>query len=123
MPADEQEFWLDELRGAGRYTQWLVSRLRPLIGGSVLEIGCGTGAFTRQIAAAAKSVLAIDIDAGFVASARRATASLPGVTVEQADATTGKWQSAFDTVVMLDVLAGDSYRAFKTHCPPKSPSE
>lgn len=104
MSADEQAFWLDALAGAGRYKEWLVSRVLPHIGGSVLEIGCGTGTFTRHFAAAAKRVLAIDIDAGFVASARRATGNLPGVTVERADATTRQWDGAFDTVVMLDVL-------------------
>jgi ubiquinone/menaquinone biosynthesis C-methylase UbiE len=40
-------------------------------GAAVLEIGCGTGQFTRQLAGRALDVTAIDIGAAMVAAARR----------------------------------------------------
>ena len=46
-------------------------------GAAVLEIGCGTGQFTRQLAGRALDVTAIDIGAAMVAAARRNVAD-PG---------------------------------------------
>jgi ubiquinone/menaquinone biosynthesis C-methylase UbiE len=47
-------------------------------GAAVMEIGCGTGQFTRQLASRALDVTAIDIGAAMVAAARRNAAD-PGV--------------------------------------------
>jgi ubiquinone/menaquinone biosynthesis C-methylase UbiE len=47
-------------------------------GAAVLEIGCGTGQFTRQLAGRALDMTAIDIGAAMVAAARRNVAD-PGV--------------------------------------------
>jgi ubiquinone/menaquinone biosynthesis C-methylase UbiE len=49
-----------------------LARLAPVYGLRVLELGCGDGRLTFRYAAAAASVLAVDPDAGQIASARAA---------------------------------------------------
>ena len=55
-------------------------------GGSVLEIGPGTGQATRQLAEHGVGVLAVEIDARLVAFAADALADLPNVTVVASEA-------------------------------------
>lgn len=104
MSSAEQAFWLAHLGAADRFTAWVGGVIGPYLGRSVLEVGCGTGTFTRLLAHAAARVVAVDLDPGFVAAARAATASHPHVRVECADATAAGMPRDFDTVVMLDVL-------------------
>jgi len=49
-----------DVHGADRRIAGLVARLRP--GGDVLEIACGTGMWTRHLAACATAVTAIDAE-------------------------------------------------------------
>ncbi len=100
----EQAFWLEHLGAADRFTAWVVSEIRPYLGRAILEVGCGTGTFTRHLAGAADRVLALDLDDRFVAAARAALADAPHVRVECADATSTPLARDFDTVVLLDVL-------------------
>jgi len=58
-----------DVHGAGRRIAGLVARLRP--GGDVLEIACGTGMWTRHLAARATAVTAIDAAPEMIALARR----------------------------------------------------
>jgi SAM-dependent methyltransferase len=58
--ADER-FDLDLLRGAVRYQRWLLSALGP-IRGDVLEIGAGSGNFTRWLTPLADHVVALEPD-------------------------------------------------------------
>ena len=100
----EQAFWLAHLGAANHFTQWVVSEIRPYLGRAILEVGCGTGTFTRCFVRDADRILALDIDPRFVAEARAALAHAPHVTVECADATATPLARDFDTVVLLDVL-------------------
>jgi 2-polyprenyl-3-methyl-5-hydroxy-6-metoxy-1,4-benzoquinol methylase len=104
MSSAEQAFWLDHLGRADRFSRWVAAEIAPFIGRSILEVGCGTGTFTRLMAPAAERLLAIDIDAGFVRAARKAVAAFPAAKVERADVTKSALPQDFDTVVMLDVL-------------------
>ena len=99
-----QDQWLDRLGPAGAYNRWIFSQIEAHLGREVLEVGCGTGAFTTLLAAPGRAVRAIDIDAGRVAAARQATSTLDKVQVEETDIAAAGWCERFDTVVMLDVL-------------------
>jgi len=52
----------------------------------VLEVGPGPGALTRRLAAVARSVTAVEVDARMVAVASEALAGLPSVRIVHADA-------------------------------------
>ncbi len=99
-----QDQWLDRLQPAGAYNRWIFSQIEAHLGRQVLEVGCGTGAFTTMLAAPGRVVHAIDIDADRVAAAREATSKLDEVHVEESDIAAAEWRERFDTVVMLDVL-------------------
>ncbi len=60
--------------------------VQPHIRGRTLEIGCGSGTFTTYLAVLAEYVPAIDINQGFVARARHATANHGNISVERAAA-------------------------------------
>ena len=98
-----QEQWLARLKAADAYNGWIFGQIEAHLGAEVLEVGCGAGAFTARLAARARHVHAIDIDAASVTAVRRAV-DLPNVEVEQADITRTNWTGRFDTIVMLDVL-------------------
>ncbi|HEV2282000.1 MAG TPA: class I SAM-dependent methyltransferase [bacterium] len=51
-----------------------LARRAPLQGARVIDIGCGEGRLTRQIAGVARSVYAVDPDAAVLARAIRLTA-------------------------------------------------
>jgi ubiquinone/menaquinone biosynthesis C-methylase UbiE len=53
----------------------LIERLVSLEGRRVLELGCGDGRLTVQIARVAASVVAVEPDASIIALARRGAAS------------------------------------------------
>jgi ubiquinone/menaquinone biosynthesis C-methylase UbiE len=57
----------------------LVERLVPLHGRRILEIGCGDGRLTRQLAKVASSVDAFDPDPERIAEARRLSADWTNV--------------------------------------------
>jgi 2-polyprenyl-3-methyl-5-hydroxy-6-metoxy-1,4-benzoquinol methylase len=83
------------LPSADRRIARLVGGLRP--GGDVLEIACGTGIWTRHLAACARSVTAIDAAPEMIALARRRAA---GETVTFLAADVLEWTPPrrFDTV-------------------------
>lgn len=102
-----QTFWLENLKLADNYNNWIFSQIAPHLGRSVLEVGCGNGNFTVLLAEYCDRVMAVDIDASYIDQARSRLAHKPGVEVLQADATDAaqiKARSQFDSVVMLDVL-------------------
>ncbi len=51
----------------------------------ILDLGCGTGIFTRQAAAAAGEVIGVDISAGMLRVARSVCAGIENVTLLQID--------------------------------------
>jgi SAM-dependent methyltransferase len=76
-PAGPTPSWVDEIVAAMR---------SALAGRHVLEVACGTGLWTRRLAAAAATVTAVDAAPAMLALARRAVADHPNVTVRPADA-------------------------------------
>jgi SAM-dependent methyltransferase len=99
-----QTFWLENLKLADNYNNWIFSQIAPHLGRSVLEVGCGNGNFTVLLAEHCDRVMAVDIDESYIDRARSRLAGKSGVQVLQTDATQLKVQSHFDSVVMLDVL-------------------
>ena len=83
----------------------LVALLRP--GLTVLDIGCGTGAMTRDIAAAVTphgQVVGVDVNAALIAEARRVHGAVPGLFFEVCDVYTLPFRAAFDLVSAARVL-------------------
>src|SRR5215469_10286310 len=77
----------------------LFQRHLDLTGKRILEIGCGDGRLTREIAPLAASVLAIEPDPALVADARRLTA--------EADITNVRYRVG--SAVDLRVAAGETF--------------
>lgn len=78
-----------------RHGAALVELLAPQPGEHILDLGCGTGHLTAQIAAAGATVLGIDSSPEMVAEARRAH---PDLRFEVGDARSLNFVSAFDAV-------------------------
>ena len=73
--------------------------------GRVLELGCGTGAFTGSIAAAADELVATDYSSQMIDAARALFAHIGNVRVEKADAVnTGYPDGSFDTVFSANLI-------------------
>ena len=73
----------------------LVELLAPRPGESILDLGCGTGHLTAQIAAAGASVVGLDSSAEMIAEARR---GYPGLCFQREDARTMTFAARFDAV-------------------------
>jgi trans-aconitate methyltransferase len=73
----------------------LLELLAPKAGEEVLDVGCGTGHLTAQVAAAGASVIGIDSSAEMIEQARR---SYPGVRFELQDARLLAFDRRFDAV-------------------------
>lgn len=83
---------------------WLLRQL-PTRLGVVLEVGCGAGAFSRELAARAERVLALDLSPEMLRIARARSAHLPNLVFEQADAATRALPEArFDAIVSIATL-------------------
>jgi SAM-dependent methyltransferase len=82
-----------------RYHDALLAELPPRCG-STLEVGCGTGAFTRRLAARAGEVVGLDLSSRMIEAARARCAGLANVRLEVADV------NAFDLgVARWDAIA------------------
>lgn len=101
-----QDFWLANLGTADAYTRWVLDEIAPWLGRRILEVGCGTGTYTRPLAAQGHELVAVDIDRSYVEEAARRTAEFAHVTVRCGDATDAGLDLGplFDSVMLLDVL-------------------
>jgi trans-aconitate methyltransferase len=79
----------------------LVEWLEPKEGEKILDLGCGTGELTAQLAANGAQVTGIDSSASMIESARQ---HYPGVNFLVADATTFSLPEKFDAVFSNAVL-------------------
>lgn len=79
----------------------LIELLAPQHGERILDLGCGTGHLTAQIAASGAEVVGIDSSAEMIAQARQAYPALP---FEVADARSFSLPGAFDAVFSNAVL-------------------
>ena len=73
--------------------------------GNAVELGCGTGYFTKAIAQRARHVVATDVSDEMLAVAEMQLANYRNVTVQKADcAHTSFRAESFDSVVMVNLL-------------------
>ena len=88
----------------GHYHAFLARHVpRPC--GASLEIGCGTGAFSRLLAGVSERVLALDLSPNMVALARERSARFPNITFEVADVLTRALPAeGFDCVASIATL-------------------
>src|SRR5687768_6445043 len=105
-----------------RYHAYLLGQL-PGRCGRVLEIGCGTGEFSRLLAARAESVLAVDLSPRMVRLARERSGAHPNVEFVNADAMSLELpESHFDCAATLTTLhhlpADDALRKIKRSLKP-----
>lgn len=73
MKPDEYEAWYETARGrwiAGREFELMRRLMKPPAGATLLDIGCGTGHFSRRFAAAGLRVTGLDPDAAMLDYAR-----------------------------------------------------
>ena len=78
-----------------RFGASLIGDLKPQPGERILDLGCGTGHLTNEIAAAGAAVLGIDSSAEMIEQAR---SNYPQVRFEAADATEYRTSEQFDAV-------------------------
>lgn len=74
MNPSEYEAWYETARGnwiAGREFDLMMQMLAPLPSATLLDIGCGTGHFSRRFAAAGLRVAGLDPDPAMLEYARR----------------------------------------------------
>ena len=90
------------MAAATNYADWTFSLFAPFVRGSVLEVGCGVGTFTRKIVAApgVRRVLSIDISPQAVDRCRAIDSPLLELRTADVRDVTG----AFDLVVCMNVL-------------------
>ena len=104
MHNNAQTFWLENLKEADRYNNWIIEQIKPYLGNNVLEVGCGNGNFTVFLARQCDRVTGIDINREYVETAKKRLAKQANVTILQKDATKIESENTFDTIIMLDVL-------------------
>jgi SAM-dependent methyltransferase len=86
------------------YHDFLLKALQPHMN-QALDVGCGTGRFTRLLAARADQVLALDLSANMIAAARRQSAAFKNIDFRQADTLAWEWPTEqFDTIVSVATL-------------------
>src|SRR3989344_1176617 len=74
MKPDDYEGWYETARGhwiAQREFDLMMRLLRPPAGSTLLDVGCGTGHFTRRFAAVGLHVTGLDPDAAMLDYAHR----------------------------------------------------
>ena len=90
--------------GNNHYHKYLLRHL-PVHCENALEIGCGTGAFSRALAGRANRVLAIDLSSEMIRVARSRSAQSPQIEFEIADVTTREFPTeAFDCIATIATL-------------------
>jgi len=86
------------------YHDWLLRHLPPHLG-RVLEIGCGTGRFSRRLAERAERVLAVDVSPVMIRVAHERSKRFGNVRFHLADASTWTYPyEEFDCAVSIATL-------------------
>ncbi len=104
MTNDAQTFWLENLQQADRYNAWIFEQIKPYLGDSVLEVGCGNGNFTVFLAEECSAVMGIDLDAKYVELAQARLRSHSGVEIRQGNIFELDTDQRFEAILLLDVL-------------------
>jgi SAM-dependent methyltransferase len=99
---------LETMSEAKRYQDHVFQLLRPFIGRSVLEVGCGIGTTSLRLAEIAERLVCIEPNLNCVARARAALDGNPRITLHIThleDCDRGELTAArFDTIVCVNVL-------------------
>lgn len=99
---------LETLESLYEYNHWIYSLLRPHLGASVLEVGCGTGNITQFLGMSARRVLGIEPERVFHQRFIERFAHMPSVTsrccVAEDLESPDDDNDRFDTVVSCNVL-------------------
>jgi SAM-dependent methyltransferase len=102
MLNESERFDLQALQGAVRYQRWVVDSFGPRLRGRVVEVGAGTGNFTRILAERASGLTALEPD---LASCQSLEAlRLPRVDVVHSDIDSYQPQHPFECAVAINVL-------------------
>src|ERR1051326_1309588 len=83
------------------HARGLVELLSPQGGERILDVGCGTGQLTAEIARTGAQVLGIDSSAAMIEEAR---SNFPGLRFERIDVRELAFQDAFDSIFSNAVL-------------------
>jgi SAM-dependent methyltransferase len=101
-------FQLDLTGELHRYNDWIEAELAPWCRGPILEVGAGTGTFTRRLARAGSRVTAVEPDPTLARALRQGVAACPQVVVHEGTAATlpdaAVPAGGFQTAVSLNVL-------------------
>jgi trans-aconitate methyltransferase len=102
-PSSTQTWDTEAYAANGRFVATLASSvvalLAPQAGEHILDLGCGDGALTEQLAATGAIVTGVDASPTMLAAARQRALNGPfGFTVEQHDATALPYHQQFDAV-------------------------
>jgi SAM-dependent methyltransferase len=98
---------LDDIADAANYNEWIWSRVQPLLGAFVLDVGAGLGTFTALAVREAERVIAIEPDSGFADLLRsrfRTSSNLEVVEQTWEGLPKGLAFDAADSVLCLNVL-------------------
>jgi SAM-dependent methyltransferase len=114
MLTEAEKLDLDVLGDAVGYQQWVIDSFGPELNGNVLEIGAGTGNFTRQLATRVEQLTALEPDVSLFRSL--AALQLRGVKVVHGSIESYRPGDRFDSVLMINVLEhiGDDIDALRT---------
>jgi SAM-dependent methyltransferase len=102
MLTEAEKLDLDVLNDAVGYQQWVIDSFGPELNGNVLEIGAGTGNFTRQLATRVEHLTALEPDPSLFRSL--AALQLRRVNVVHGSIESFKPGDRFDSAVMINVL-------------------
>lgn len=96
---DEERFWEGGRADLNKMFELLGTDLKP--SDEVVEIGCGLGRLTREIASRARSVRALDVSPEMIERAKQLNPQLEGVTwiVGDGDVLTGVADSSADACI------------------------
>ena len=89
------------------YHQWFVRNIKSRW--RVLDIGCGNGALTRELAENCQAITGIDLDKSNIEEARRRVSNANSRFVCD-DATTYQFEEEFDVITLSNVLEHIEYR-------------
>lgn len=94
------------------YHSYLISRI-PERCRQILEIGCGTGEFSRLLAARAEKVLAIDLSGQMIRLARERSQLYPNIDFVEGDAMSYQFpDNHFDCIATLTTIHHLPFEAF-----------
>ena len=127
MSAIEKDFDRLALLDTGGWTQNnhyhnLLLRYIPTPCERALEIGCGTGAFSRRLAQRAQEVVALDLSSEMIRVARSHCAALTNLQFQVADFMSWDAPGSFDCIATIATLhhlpARAAFEKLKTHLRP-----